>query len=203
VHSVLPRCPGTLSAVPFKIGLGPLWQEDAPGFVKACPRLIKRRSGAVGVLAGMTARVEAATPFPRIFVMWDTGADRDRADTDIAIVDVPSLNVGFRIAATGEGGHLTSLFRRRRILFQDTGLLDHAREISDCFFADDGQLGLGRLPNDLGQVAAGHADEEAGRHVPSKRIFRRPANYQSLGDRNAGGLLLIAGGSAGLQVAST
>jgi hypothetical protein len=39
-------------------------------------------------------------------------------------------------------------------LFQDAGLLDHAREISDCFFADDGQLGLERLPNDLGQVAA-------------------------------------------------
>lgn len=51
------------------------------------------------------SRVKPAIPTPRILVIWDAGADRDRADTHIAVIDVPAFLAGFRIAPAGEFGH--------------------------------------------------------------------------------------------------
>jgi hypothetical protein len=37
--------------------------------------------------------------------MRHTGADRDRTDAHVAVVDVPTFVTGFKIAAAGEIGH--------------------------------------------------------------------------------------------------
>jgi hypothetical protein len=52
----------------------------------------------------MRARIKAAGPAPRIFVMWNPGSERNRADVNIAVIDVPAV-VAFGIATAGEGGH--------------------------------------------------------------------------------------------------
>jgi hypothetical protein len=39
--------------------------------------------------------------------MRDAGADRDRGDVHVAIVDVPALLAGMGRSAAGEGGHGT------------------------------------------------------------------------------------------------
>ncbi len=50
----------------------------------------------------VTAGTEAAGRSPPIFVMRNAGADRDRADADITVVDVPAVRA-FGVAAAGEG----------------------------------------------------------------------------------------------------
>jgi hypothetical protein len=39
-------------------------------------------------------------------MMWNAGADRDRADVDVSVIDVPAV-LAFGIAAAGELGHGT------------------------------------------------------------------------------------------------
>jgi len=51
-------------------------------------------------------RLEAANPFPWVFVMRTTGADRDRAGVHVTIVDVPAFLRGIRIATAGKFGHV-------------------------------------------------------------------------------------------------
>jgi transposase len=55
-------------------------------------------------VAGLTARVETANPSPRILVLRNAGADGDRADMDVSVIDVPAV-LAFGIATAGEGGH--------------------------------------------------------------------------------------------------
>src|ERR1700736_6068246 len=57
------------------------------------------------MLARLTAGIETARPSPWVFVMRNAGADRDRADVDIAIVDMPAFLAGIRRSAAGERGH--------------------------------------------------------------------------------------------------
>jgi hypothetical protein len=59
---------------------------------------------AARAFAWSTARIEAAAPLPRVLIMRVAGADRDRADVQVTVVDVPAF-VDFRIAAAGESGH--------------------------------------------------------------------------------------------------
>jgi hypothetical protein len=49
--------------------------------------------------------IEAARPAPRIFFDWNADPVSDRADADIAVIDVPAFVLGFEIAAAGEGEH--------------------------------------------------------------------------------------------------
>ena len=58
-------------------------------------------------LPRMTARIEATRPAPRVFPRRDADTLGDRADADVAAIDVPTLVLGVEIAAAGEGGHLS------------------------------------------------------------------------------------------------
>jgi hypothetical protein len=60
--------------------------------------------GSVLMFARVRSRIEAAAPLPRIGVVRIAAADRDRADTDIAVVDVPAI-WPFGISPAGESGH--------------------------------------------------------------------------------------------------
>jgi hypothetical protein len=60
---------------------------------------------AARALAWSTARIEAAAPFPGVLIMRVAGADCDRADVHVTVVDVPAFLEDFRIAAAGERGH--------------------------------------------------------------------------------------------------
>jgi hypothetical protein len=51
----------------------------------------------------MQTGIETAMPFPRILAMRVAAAIRDRADMDIAVIDVPDV-LPFGIAAAGELG---------------------------------------------------------------------------------------------------
>jgi hypothetical protein len=50
------------------------------------------------------AWIEAAAPSPLVDVDGAAGASRDRADMDIAVIDVPAVRA-LGIAAAGKGGH--------------------------------------------------------------------------------------------------
>ena len=47
-------------------------------------------------------------PLPRIFIMRDAAADRDRAGVHVTIVDVPAFLTGIGRSAAGEFGHSPS-----------------------------------------------------------------------------------------------
>jgi hypothetical protein len=53
----------------------------------------------------MAAWIEAASPAPRVLAKRNADALGDRADADVAIIDVPAFVLGFLISAAGEGGH--------------------------------------------------------------------------------------------------
>jgi len=67
-------------------------------------RLIEGRRGATRLLAGLGAGIEAAAPFPWIFVMRLAYAARDRADPDVTEIDVPAV-LAFGVSAADEFGH--------------------------------------------------------------------------------------------------
>src|SRR5258708_33208606 len=52
----------------------------------------------------MRARIEAEPPCPGMGVVRVAGADHDRADADVAEVDLPAFVAGFEIAAAGKDG---------------------------------------------------------------------------------------------------
>jgi hypothetical protein len=88
----------------LKIGLRPVRQEHAPRGLEVGAGLVEGGGGAALVLARMRARIEAAPLFPRIGVVRVAGADHDRADADVAEVDLPAFVAGFEIAAAGKDG---------------------------------------------------------------------------------------------------
>jgi hypothetical protein len=77
---------------------------DGEGRARSSTRLVKGGGRAVKVLAWFTARVEATNPAPRILMVRSAGADRDRADVDVTVIDVPAI-FAFGIAAAGKLGH--------------------------------------------------------------------------------------------------
>ena len=129
------------------------------------------------MFARMRSRIEAAAPFPRIGVVRIAGALGNRADMNIAVVNVRALSVVFGSVA-GEFGHGPSLLRLARVwsagtAVQDSRLLNKARKVHNRLFVD-GRL-LSRLPDDPREVSTGQDGQEAGCHVPSKRTPRRQA----------------------------
>jgi hypothetical protein len=124
LHSLLARCPFArgrlqpLAGIPqrifpfglisllapcLKIGLGALRQEHQPRALEIGAGLFEGR-GSVGLMfPRMRARIEAAAPFPRMGVVRVAGALGNRADMNIAVVNVPAVAVVFGSAA-GEGG---------------------------------------------------------------------------------------------------
>jgi hypothetical protein len=57
----------------------------------------------------MARRVEANAPAPLVLVDRHASAHGDAADTDVVIMDQPSLLAGVRIAAAGEGVGMTMI----------------------------------------------------------------------------------------------
>jgi hypothetical protein len=54
-------------------------------------RWVEAFSGADLNLSRPTSRIKAATPFPLVDIDRAAGAARDRADMDIAVIDVPAV----------------------------------------------------------------------------------------------------------------
>jgi hypothetical protein len=59
----------------------------------------------MGLLARMAARIEAARPSPRVLARRNADPLGDRADEDVAVIDVPAFVLGLEIAAAGKGGY--------------------------------------------------------------------------------------------------
>src|SRR6185436_4266871 len=81
--------PITLLAPGLKVGLGSLWQIDAPGRLELGAGLIERAGGAAALFAGVAARVEPAQPLPGLGRARIADAARDSADVNVAVIDVP------------------------------------------------------------------------------------------------------------------
>jgi hypothetical protein len=88
----------------LKVRLSQCRQERLPSGIKVGARQVKRFGRAVAIFPRLGSRVEAEDPAPLIKIDRSAGADRDRADMDIAAIDVPAI-VDFGIAAAGELGY--------------------------------------------------------------------------------------------------
>jgi hypothetical protein len=91
VHGILPRRPGLLVSIFFKIGFSALRKVSFPDGFKIGPRLLERLCRAFGVPAMVGRGVKAALPAPLIDVDRDTSAGRDRPDVHVAVIDVPAV----------------------------------------------------------------------------------------------------------------
>jgi hypothetical protein len=89
------------------------WQKLSPCLLEGGARFLEGLGYAGLVLARMQARVKSAGPSPLFGVDWDAGALADRADVDVAEIDVPRLLAGIVAAAAGEGGHGADKSARR------------------------------------------------------------------------------------------
>src|SRR6478672_4343386 len=97
-------------AAPFlKISVGSIGQKHSPCILEVGAGLVEGLSGTVGTFSRVTAGIEPAIPTPRIFVRRNAGADRDRADAHVTIVDVPAFVGSIERAAAGEGGHVSMI----------------------------------------------------------------------------------------------
>jgi hypothetical protein len=103
-HRIFALGPIALVAPGLIVGLRPLGREYSPCCLEVRARLVKGGGRAVKVLAWFTARVEAASPTPRVLMMRNASANRDRADVDVTEIDVPAIGA-LGIAAAGELGH--------------------------------------------------------------------------------------------------
>jgi hypothetical protein len=85
--------------------IGQCRQERLPCGLKVGARQVEGLSRAIPILPDLGSRVEAEDPAPLINIDRSAGAERDRADMDIAVVDVPAFLAGVSRSATGELGH--------------------------------------------------------------------------------------------------
>jgi hypothetical protein len=104
-HGVFPCRVVALVSPGLIIGLGSFGGKDAPRGFEIDPRLVEACANAAEMLARFGAGIETTIPSPLVDVDGHAGADADCADSDVAIVDAPGLQLGVRIAATGEGLH--------------------------------------------------------------------------------------------------
>jgi len=70
-------------------------------------RQVEGLSRAVPIFPNLGSRVEAEDPTPLINVDRSAGAERDRADMDIGVIDMPAV-LAFRVSAATELGHAPS-----------------------------------------------------------------------------------------------
>ena len=80
-----------LVAPSFEIRLGPVGQKDGPYGFELGARIVKGFSRTSPMFAGPSPRIEAARPFPRIFVMRTPDPPCDGAGLDVAIIDMPAI----------------------------------------------------------------------------------------------------------------
>jgi hypothetical protein len=78
-----------------EVGLCAIGEKDPPGFLEIGARLVEAGRGAGRVFPWMAARIEATAPGSRIDVGWIAGADRDRSDAHVTVIDVPASRGSF------------------------------------------------------------------------------------------------------------
>src|SRR5216684_3230249 len=93
-HHIFSRSPVSLIAPSLKIGIGAFRQKHPPGSLEIGAGFVEVGGGAILMFARMRAWIEAASPLPRILVVWAAAADRDRAGMHVAIVDLPAFLAG-------------------------------------------------------------------------------------------------------------
>jgi hypothetical protein len=103
-HRIFPLDPIPPIAPGLIICLCAFCRKYSPRGFKVGACLVEGGGRAVKIFAWRRARVEAADPAPRVLMMRDAGADSDRADADVSVIDVPAV-LAFGIAAAGELGH--------------------------------------------------------------------------------------------------
>lgn len=88
---IFPFGPISLFAPCLKIGLGAVRQEHLPRPLEIRAGIVEGGGGVGLMFARMRARIETAVPFPRIGVMRIAGTLGNRADMNIAAVNVPAF----------------------------------------------------------------------------------------------------------------
>ncbi len=104
-HGIFARGPIALSAPSLKIRFRSVRQKYSPRILEFDAGLIEGGSGAARAFCRMATGIEAAGPAPRVLVMRNASADRNRADAHVTVVDVPTFVGSIGRAAAGEGGH--------------------------------------------------------------------------------------------------
>jgi len=120
-HCVFACRPVAVIAPRLIVGLRPLSRKLPPCRLEIGARLVERVGSAVGLLARLRARIEAAHPLPSFGGSGIADALCDGADMDIAEIDIPAV-LAFRVAAAGELGH--SALKR--------GRPGHGKPLTDC-----------------------------------------------------------------------
>src|SRR6266702_2429665 len=81
-------------------------REHSPRCFEVFAGLVEGLRGAVCAFSRMAARIEATSPAPRVFVMRNSSAERDRVDAHVAVIDVPAFVGSVGREPAGEGGHV-------------------------------------------------------------------------------------------------
>jgi len=141
------------------------------------------------MFAWMRARVKTAAPFPWVGIVRIADALGNRADMNIAVINVPALLTVFCRSAAGEFGHGPLLLRLARVwsggprALQDSRPLNNARKVRNRLFVDGRRLRLAGLPLPLAgvnQVCEAVADQNL-------LISRSAANCASGSDAKSSG----------------
>jgi len=104
-HCFFPGVHRTVAAMFVESAFRDFREQRLPVSLKPRARGFECAGGAVPVLARLEPGIEAAAPAPLIAMDGNAGTFADRANTHIAVVDVPGLAVAISDAATGELGH--------------------------------------------------------------------------------------------------
>ena len=102
--AILFRRPCLLIAPGLKVCLGSLWQIDAPGRLELGAGLLERTGGAAALVAWIAARAEPAQPLPGLGRARIADALGNRADVNVAVIDVPAVGA-FGVRTAGEVGY--------------------------------------------------------------------------------------------------
>jgi hypothetical protein len=80
-------------------------QEYLPRRFEVGAGLVAGGCSAVRTFPRVAAKIKTAIPAPRIFARRHAGADRDRADAHVTVIDVPAFFEGIERAAAAELRH--------------------------------------------------------------------------------------------------
>jgi hypothetical protein len=103
-HGVLPLIESAVAPVCFEISLRELGEQPLPCHVEGGACRVERLGGRARAQAAIGRRIEADAPAPLVLVGRHASALADAPDTDVVVIDRPSLLIGVGITAAGEGG---------------------------------------------------------------------------------------------------
>jgi hypothetical protein len=103
-HGIFSRRGVTLISPFLEVGTGERWQDRAPCGLEVGARVVEIDGGIALVAVRFDAWIETAPPFPLVDVDRAARTPGDRADMNIAKIDVPAVGA-LGIAAAGQGRH--------------------------------------------------------------------------------------------------